>query len=114
MRTQCLTRTIDLPPATNLSPSQFDAILLVVDTADLSLSNSSHSPATFLDLVLPSLKPLGNLTWATPSDISEIESALKQSSAMTDVRIVSGADGAKVGLSSLDVCVVAKSRILTS
>ncbi|KNZ57130.1 fe-S cluster assembly protein DRE2 [Puccinia sorghi] len=81
--------------AINLSPSQFDAIHLAVDTADLSLSNSSHSPATFLKLVLPSLKPLGNLTWATPSDISEIESALKKSSAMSDVRIVSGADGAK-------------------
>lgn len=82
--------------AANLSPSQFDAIHLVVDVADLSLSTSSQSPETFLNLILPSLKPLGNLTWATHSALSDIVSALKKSSVVNDVQMVSGPDGAQL------------------
>jgi hypothetical protein len=64
--------------------------------ADLSLSTSSQSPETFLNLILPSLKPLGNLTWATHSALSDIVSALKKSSVVNDVQMVSGPDGAQV------------------
>ncbi|EFP80645.2 uncharacterized protein PGTG_06601 [Puccinia graminis f. sp. tritici CRL 75-36-700-3] len=76
--------------ATSLSQSHFDAIHLVVDANDLSLANSSHSPASFLDLIVRALKPLGQLTWSTQSGLSEIESTLKQSSVMADVQVVSG------------------------
>ena len=98
--------------AANLSPSQFDAIHLVVDVPDLSLSTSSQSPETFLDLILPALKPLGNLTWATQSALSDIESALKKSSVVNDVQMVSGPDGAQVDLGSLCDFAVAPFRML--
>ncbi|OAV87944.1 hypothetical protein PTTG_08847 [Puccinia triticina 1-1 BBBD Race 1] len=82
--------------ATSLSQSHFDAIHLVIDANDLSLANSSHSPASFLDLIVTSLKHLGQLTWSTQSDSSDIESALKQSSLLNDVQVVSGADGSQL------------------
>ncbi|KAH9441024.1 hypothetical protein H4Q26_013155 [Puccinia striiformis f. sp. tritici PST-130] len=80
--------------ATTLLPSHFDAIHLVVDCQDLS--SSAQSSSSFLNLILPSLKPSGKLTWTTQSDLSVIESALKQSSGMVDVQIVSGTDGSQL------------------
>ncbi|POW08311.1 hypothetical protein PSTT_07617, partial [Puccinia striiformis] len=67
----------------HLLPSHFDVIHLVVDCQDLSSNNppssSAQSSSNFLNLILPSLKPSGKLTWTTQSDLSVIESALKQS-----------------------------------
>ncbi|KAI9630198.1 hypothetical protein KEM48_012231 [Puccinia striiformis f. sp. tritici PST-130] len=86
--------------ATTLLPSHFDVIHLVVDCQDLSSNNppssSAQSSSNFLNLILPSLKPSGKLTWTTQSDLSVIESALKQSSGMVDVQLVSGPDGSQL------------------
>ncbi|KAH9446989.1 hypothetical protein Pst134EA_028973 [Puccinia striiformis f. sp. tritici] len=86
--------------ATTLLPSHFDVIHLVVDCQDLSSNNppssSAQSSSNFLNLILPSLKPSGKLTWTTQSDLSVIESALKQSPGMVNVQLVSGPDGSQL------------------
>ncbi|POW08303.1 hypothetical protein PSTT_07618 [Puccinia striiformis] len=55
-----------------------------------------HLLLDLLNLILPSLKPSGKLTWITQSELSVIESVLKQSSGLVDVQIVSGPDSSQI------------------
>lgn len=72
--------------ATHLSPSSFDTVHLVVELEDLSATPAPQSPSKLLRLILPSLKPAGNLIWTTKSHPSTIEAAFKESTVLLNVQ----------------------------
>ncbi|KAI8450508.1 cytokine-induced anti-apoptosis inhibitor 1, Fe-S biogenesis-domain-containing protein [Phakopsora pachyrhizi] len=75
--------------ATNLSPSSFDIVHLIVEVEDLAFdkTTSSQAVSSFVQTIALSLKSTGKLSWTIRTGNNQLESALKECPMVSDIKV---------------------------